>query len=320
METDYLKEFLVFGETLNYTLAAKRLYMAQPTLSSHIASLERTVGASLVEKGDGFLRLTPAGKYLLSEAYSVVHSIDSMVEVCRHINSTVISLNARIDTSYFDYTIDKARAVYRQRHPDGKVILNVVATPNGRRTALLRGQIDFDIGGALNLSEAGSLDVCSLKMGFQENGSVKCFLQSVDPMMFWITNVNPLFTKTRVSINDLQGATILMPTGDATCLLGEQIENAFKTLDTQVNIAYRPFSSLQEYYMSELGEAFGVTSHRNLHGPGFYEPNASRRGFTVEGVNLHIETYTVYLPDLLSKRKLEFIDILRELSSKDVSN
>lgn len=318
METGYLREFLVFSETLNYTHAAKRLYMSQPTLSSHIAALEKAVGAPLVEKGDGHLALTPAGKYLSSEARAVVRSVDAIVAECQRISATVVSLNVRMDTSYFDYVVDAARKLYHERHPEQEVVLNVVATPNGREVALDRGAIDFDIGGLLHLSEEGVLELGEGAPDAAGGAAgIVAFPQAFDRQLFWMTKENALFDSDAITANDLKGATIVVPAGDAVRTLGAQIEQVLARQGIQVQMAFRQFSSLQEYYMSDLGQAFGIASDRNLRGPGFYEAHALRRAFAIEGVDLHLETYTVYRPDLLSCEKREFVEILRELGASE---
>ena len=41
MRTEYLREFVVFSRHLSFTEAAKELFIAQSTLSTHIAALEK---------------------------------------------------------------------------------------------------------------------------------------------------------------------------------------------------------------------------------------------------------------------------------------
>ena len=44
MDLSYLREFITFSEYMNVSEAARRIHMAQPTLSHHIASVEKEVG------------------------------------------------------------------------------------------------------------------------------------------------------------------------------------------------------------------------------------------------------------------------------------
>ena len=60
MRTEYLREFVVFSRYLSFTDAAKELFIAQSTLSTHIAALESDVGFSLIDRKAGN-RLTDKG-------------------------------------------------------------------------------------------------------------------------------------------------------------------------------------------------------------------------------------------------------------------
>lgn len=67
MNTVFLRYFLAAAETGNFTRAAERLHVTQPTLSAGIARLEDMLGARLLERGR-HVRLTPAGSRFVSRA------------------------------------------------------------------------------------------------------------------------------------------------------------------------------------------------------------------------------------------------------------
>lgn len=78
MELEHLKEFIVFAKSLNYSAAAKELYIAQPTLSQHISKLSAEVGQPLVSQ-KGTAHLTPAGNVLLLYAQSITAEYEKMM-------------------------------------------------------------------------------------------------------------------------------------------------------------------------------------------------------------------------------------------------
>ena len=80
MKIEYLSEFLVLCETMNYTKAAKELFISQPVLSTHIQNLEKELGAMLIERSDGRMRLTRCGETLLRDAPAVIGQYRRMVE------------------------------------------------------------------------------------------------------------------------------------------------------------------------------------------------------------------------------------------------
>jgi DNA-binding transcriptional LysR family regulator len=63
-----LRYFAVLAEELHFTRAAARLHIAQPALSQQIRTLEREIGARLVDRGPGTCSLTPVGEIVAAEA------------------------------------------------------------------------------------------------------------------------------------------------------------------------------------------------------------------------------------------------------------
>ena len=68
IESDLLASFAVFGETLNFTHAAKRLGLSQPALFERVQKLGESLGLTLYAREGRALRLTPAGTRLLAFA------------------------------------------------------------------------------------------------------------------------------------------------------------------------------------------------------------------------------------------------------------
>ncbi|MDR1766199.1 MAG: LysR family transcriptional regulator [Lachnospiraceae bacterium] len=78
MTTTQIQYFLLSAQLLNFTAAADRLYVAQPTLSRQISLLEEEVGAKLFERRNNVVSLTPAGELLakgLTCVYSEINTI-----------------------------------------------------------------------------------------------------------------------------------------------------------------------------------------------------------------------------------------------------
>lgn len=61
MELRQLKYFIGVAETLNFSVAAKNLYITQGTLSQQIRQLENELGTELFERNSHNVRLTEAG-------------------------------------------------------------------------------------------------------------------------------------------------------------------------------------------------------------------------------------------------------------------
>lgn len=72
-----LEYFLVAAEELNFTKAAKRLYITQQSLSNHIAKLESYFGADLFDRTPP-MTLTNAGLCLVRHAKRLMQSTDEL--------------------------------------------------------------------------------------------------------------------------------------------------------------------------------------------------------------------------------------------------
>jgi DNA-binding transcriptional LysR family regulator len=85
-----LQAFLFAAESLSFSEAAKQLHLSQPTISHHIKTLEQELGVELFARSGSGLKLTDAGRLLMSqagkllrEANAVEQMLDSMQERSR---------------------------------------------------------------------------------------------------------------------------------------------------------------------------------------------------------------------------------------------
>lgn len=71
MDIAYFKEFVMLAETQNYWAAAERLFIGQSSLSKHIMTLEKQLGAPLFTRTSRKVELTEFGKLMLPYAQSI---------------------------------------------------------------------------------------------------------------------------------------------------------------------------------------------------------------------------------------------------------
>ncbi len=74
------------AETLNFTRAAQRLYLAQPSLSQQIRDLEDQLRFPIFDRGGSGIRVTDAGRLLVAYAESALRERDEIVVMARAIH------------------------------------------------------------------------------------------------------------------------------------------------------------------------------------------------------------------------------------------
>jgi DNA-binding transcriptional LysR family regulator len=77
MELRQLENFVAIAEESSFTRAARRVHLAQSTLSASIQALEHELGTRLFERSTRQVRLTDAGHALLTEARTALQAIDA---------------------------------------------------------------------------------------------------------------------------------------------------------------------------------------------------------------------------------------------------
>src|SRR5882724_2671022 len=83
MELRHLRYYVAVAEALNFTKAAARLRVAQPSLSRQIQSLEDEIGVDLLKRSPRGVTLTAEGKLFLEEARQVLARTDESVNKVR---------------------------------------------------------------------------------------------------------------------------------------------------------------------------------------------------------------------------------------------
>lgn len=77
MNYNYLRYFLVLAQVEHYTVAAARLGISQPSLSSAIHNLEHELGVKLFEKTGRNIKLTEYGRFFRGKVGDAIAELDS---------------------------------------------------------------------------------------------------------------------------------------------------------------------------------------------------------------------------------------------------
>jgi DNA-binding transcriptional LysR family regulator len=73
IKMNYIQEYVTLVETLNFSKTAELLYITQPALSRHIASIEVEMGGKLLERTTRNVVVTPAGEAVYECFQNILH-------------------------------------------------------------------------------------------------------------------------------------------------------------------------------------------------------------------------------------------------------
>ena len=136
---------LCVAETLHFGRAAEELHLSQPALSQRIKTLERDVGAALLDRDRRGVRLTDAGRAFLAPARAALTHGDNAIELARRTAQGSIGRLRLGFTVIASYTwLPQAVQEFRRSHPDVTVDLTEMNSP-AVEEALVRGEIDLGV-------------------------------------------------------------------------------------------------------------------------------------------------------------------------------
>ncbi len=135
LDTHQLNVFLTAAETLNFTQAAGRLHMTQPSVSQHIHSLENHFGQLLFVRNGRSIHLTSAGVALLPLARDIIHRSVHIEEMMQSLEGIIHGdLYVGCSTTPGKYLLPPLLARFHRHHPQVQVACHV----SSQRNALQR--------------------------------------------------------------------------------------------------------------------------------------------------------------------------------------
>ena len=199
LELTRLKVFREVASLGSFTKAAETLGYAQPSISHHVAQLERELGTQLFERQARRVQLTPAGEVLLGHVRSVLIQLaDAEREVAETARLGGRVLRVAAFPTAAATLIPAAVAAFREESPTVELRLTE-ADPPESVPALLAG--DHDLAVVYDYPALG---------GGQESG-VDLEPLFVDHMAVAVPAAHPLARADCVRLVELGGETWLAP-------------------------------------------------------------------------------------------------------------
>ncbi len=216
MELRQLKYFLKLSETLNFSSAAKELFITQSSLSQQILNLERELDQPLFIRNSHEVQLTETGALLIPHARESVNAAENCLTLIQELKHMLTGeLNVGVTFS-FSNIMAETMAEFLKKYPNVK--LNVCYASMVELMEKLRHH-DLDLVLALKPTKTDS-----------SINSESLFHTSISA----ITNdIHPLAKKSKVTLDELKKYGLALPA------IGLQARNAFEKVIEGSNIDFR---------------------------------------------------------------------------------
>src|SRR5699024_7263690 len=123
MELRHIRYFLALATALNFSRAAEKLHIAQPSLSRQIRELEEKVGAQLFYRTKRQVQLTNAGKVFQQKAILLLEQLEQAC-ISARLSSTGKEGELQIGFNGVIQDLIPTLKQYRDRYPQVAIILN----------------------------------------------------------------------------------------------------------------------------------------------------------------------------------------------------
>lgn len=141
MDLGQIEAFVQVARARSFSKAAKALFLAQPSVTARIKSLERELGESLFEREGRGIRLTDAGSCFLAYAESALKALEEgrgALEQQRGLQSGNLRLGSAFTVT--TYVLPRILKAYHQRFPGVEI-----SVKTGRSDQVLRMVVSEEV-------------------------------------------------------------------------------------------------------------------------------------------------------------------------------
>lgn len=194
MNLSHLYYFRKLVEVGSYSAAANELFIAQPTLSLAVSSLEKELGVPLLKKKRNGVELTEDGEEFYTATLTATNAIDRCTSVIKQ-------------RAADEYGALRLGVVYSIQSPEWSRLISQF-----RRSVSSHIRIDLTQGTTSSLFrdlKAGELDLIFAGVpvgGDPEVTSIPCFKQGVALV---VNELNPLSYRKSISLDELAGYSVI---------------------------------------------------------------------------------------------------------------
>ncbi len=189
-----LKAFCLLAELKSFSKAARAKHITQSAMSHIIKNLEEELGVKLVNRHKKSISLTPAGRVLYEHAKKILLQYKLLVDDV-HLASGKIGgdLHIGVTQSISTSIMPRILYLYRTRFPDIKIHLTIMESNE-----------------IVNMLEHKNIDIGLIERKIEKKDLVtELFIE--DTIVAVATDLNPLCSKDKISLQELYSQYVIMP-------------------------------------------------------------------------------------------------------------
>lgn len=189
-----LRCFLSVAEHLNFTQAARHLFLEQPSLSRQVSELEKELGVNLFIRNNKVVKLTHAGLILTKYARNLILDADEAVNITRQAGLGIFgNLNIGFLGVEKDF-LPQVVSQFRQKFPQTRITLNRFSW--------------FELNESLDHEK---LDVVfTYLQGLEDLSGIAWKKIYTDPLVAVLSATHPLANQQKISIKSLAHESFIL--------------------------------------------------------------------------------------------------------------
>ena len=193
MEFHQLRYVCAIAETGNFSRAAERCKIAQPSLSQQILKLEKDLGAKLFDRLGRSVRLTEAGRVFVHHARAILEQMEMARSSVADKNADLRgNVTVGVIPTVAPYLMPSYTAAFAKKYPDARLRIVEETT-----SVLVEGLRDL------------SIDVAILALPLRHK-DLELFPIRTEPLFAVLRKDHPRATANSLALKDLRGESFVM--------------------------------------------------------------------------------------------------------------
>lgn len=234
-----IRYFVTVAETLHFGRAAERLHLTQPPLSRQVAALEAALGVRLLERHSRHVRLTAAGRQLLTDGKAVLATFD---RACRNAQLADAGRLGDLTIGFMVHAAYSSVPALTRRF--------IAAYPDVRLN--LRETMPFDIVDGL---QEGAIDAGVTFDPGAVRGLEKMVIHR-EQLCVVLNQDHHLAAKALIKVEDLAGEALIVTPSRTAPALRQAVDNCFAHAGLEPVV--RMETQLQQTIVSLVAEGLGM--------------------------------------------------------------